>query len=184
MNRSPQMNMDRRRSLPVLVGLCAGLLALVLAPAAALAATTTLSSPTSLSGSATLTAIGFTATGAGVTATGTAEITVHWSQPASLGTTFDPNLVRQGRSLDPSDSYTRTPTGTMSVDYKLDDLQVSWDSIGPLSLGSPTYTTSGSCDLMAGGSDYVCTLSSSQITLFDSYPAPGGPTSSSAWPRP
>ena len=157
-----------------MAALCiAGLTAISIGPAAALAASTTQASPTSLSGSSTLAAVPFTATGAGITATGTAEISVHWTQPASLGTTFDPNLVRQGRALDPSDAYTRTPTGTMTIDYTLDGLQVSWDGIGPLDLGSPTYSTTGTCDLMAAGGDYVCNLSSNQIALLDTYPIPG-----------
>ena len=158
-----------------LVALCvAGLAAMTLAPVAVFASSTTLSSPTTLAGSSTLTAVPFTATSlVGVTATGTAAITVHWNQPATLGTVFDPNLVRQGRSLDPTDSYGRTPTGTMSVDYTLNDLKVSWDGIGPLSLGNPTYTTTGNCSLIAGGSDYDCPLTSSPVALLDTFPVPG-----------
>lgn len=174
MNRPPGTRVRRRRSTRAVIALgIAGLLSITLAAATVLAGTTSLSNPTSLAGNSTLTSVPFTATGGGVTATGTAAITVHWTQPASLGTTFDPNLVRQGRALNPSDSYARTPTGTMSIDYTLQDLKVSWGSIGPLSLGSPTYTTTGSCDLLAGGSDYVCHLTSSQVALLDTFPAPG-----------
>ena len=150
----------------------ASLVALALMPALALATSTSLSSPTTVSGSQPLASIPFVVTGSGVTATGTADLTLHWTQDASLGTTFDPNLVRQGRSLDPSDSYGRTAAGSMSVDYTLHNLEVSWDGIGPLSLGSPTFTTSGACDLAAGGSDYACHLTSgSKIELFP--PPPG-----------
>ncbi|MGD0863572.1 MAG: PKD domain-containing protein [Candidatus Limnocylindrales bacterium] len=166
MNRPFRPGVRRRRSMRAAVALCvAGLTALVLGPATALAATSSLSSPTSLSGDSTLASVPFTASGAGVTATGSADISVHWSQPTSLGTTFDPNLVRQGRALNPGDSYTRTPTGTVTVDYTLNNLQVKWDGIGPLSLGSPTFSITGPCDLKAGGSSYVCNLSSSQIGL-------------------
>ena len=158
----------------VLAAICtAAVTLLAIGPVAALAATSTVSNATSLSGDSTLTAVGFTASGAGVTATGTAEITVHWTQAASLDTTFDPNLVRQGRALDPADAYTRTGSGSMSVDYTIADLQVSWDGLGPFNLGSPTYSTTGTCDLMAGGSDYACHLESDQITLLDPSPLPG-----------
>ncbi|HEY5487299.1 MAG TPA: PKD domain-containing protein [Candidatus Limnocylindrales bacterium] len=174
MDRPFRSGVRRRRSMRAALALCvAGLAALTLGPATALAATTTLSNPTSLAGGSTLASVPFTASGAGVSATGSADISVHWSQPASLGTTFDPNLVRQGRALNPSDSYTRTPTGTMTVDYTLQGLQVSWGSIGPLSLGSPTFSMTGPCDLIAGGSDYVCNLASGQTSLLDTFPIPG-----------
>ena len=163
-----------RRPWRAFAALCAaGLVALVLAPATALAATSTLASPTTLSGSSTLTAVPFDTSGGGVSVSGTAEITANWSQPASLSTSFDPNLVRQGRALDPSDAYSRTSAGAMSVSYTLTNLQVSWDSVGPLSLGSPGFTATGSCDLLAGGPDYLCNLASPQIALLDSYPVPG-----------
>lgn len=148
------------------------LVALSLAPAVA-ASSTTLSSPTSLSGSSTVAAVPFDDTEAGVHVTGSADITVHWSQPATLGTVFDPNLVRQGRALDPSDSFGRPVAGIMSVDYSLTGLHAEWDSVGPINLGSPTYTTSGACSLKAGGPDYLCHLTSSQVTLFDTSPVPG-----------
>ena len=174
MNRVPESRGRPGRFRQLLVALSiAGLAALALGPAAALAASTTLSTPTSLSGNRTLTALGFNLSSSlGVTATGTAAISAHWTQPASLGTTFDPNLVRQGRNLNPTYSYTRTPTGTLTVDYTLQNLQVSWGSIGPLSLGSPTYSATGPCNLIAGGADYVCNLSSSQVSLLYPSPAP------------
>ena len=137
----------------------------IVAPATVLAAASTQSSPTSVSGDSTLAAVPFTAVGAGVTATGTAAISVQWSQAAALSTTWDPNLVRQGRALDPSDAYTRTSSGSLTIDYTLNDLQASWLGIGPLSLGNPTFSMTGPCDLMAAGGDYVCNLSSSQIGL-------------------
>src|SRR5262249_3782748 len=66
-----------------------------------------------------------------------------------------------------------TAPGAMSIDYSV-NISVSWDGIGPLNF-SPTFTTHGACDLKADGGDYVCHLSSNQITLLDSciiYPAP------------
>jgi PKD repeat protein len=159
----------RRRALGLAV-----LVTLALGTGSAAASTTTLSSPTTLSGNSTLASSQlFNESGSGVTATGDASITMHWTQNASLGTEFDPNLVRQGRSLDPTDSYTRSSPGSMSIDYSV-HVAVSWDGIGPLNF-SPTFTTSGTCDLKADGGNYVCHLSSSQISLLDScaiYPLP------------
>jgi len=137
-----------------------------------LAATTTLTQPTTLSGSRTLSSTGLTATGAGVTATTDLVTTLNWTQAATLDTTFDPNLVRQGRSLDPSDAYTPT-SGTMTLSWTLSNTLVSWDGIGPLDLGSPTFSATGSCNLMAGGGNYLCHLASSQLAIIDTYPVPG-----------
>jgi PKD domain len=158
----------RTRGLVALAAAC--LVALSLAPA--VAASSTLSSPTSLSGSSTVAAVPFHETGGGVTITGSKTITVSWTQPATLGTVFDPNLVRQGRALNPSDSYTPLP-GVMSVAYALTDLEISWEDIGPIHLGSPTYTTHGTCSLQAGGPDYSCDLDSPQVPVLDTFPAPG-----------
>ena len=151
----------RRRATRTLFALvAAGLVAAVVGPANALAASTTLASSTTVAGGSTLTALPFNASGGGVSVSGTAEITASWSQPASLSTTFDPNLLRQGRTLALSDAYGRSAAGAMSVSYTLTDLAVSWGTIGPLHLGSPGFTASGSCDLLAGGPNYVCNLSS------------------------
>ncbi len=164
----------RRRATRTLFALvAAGLVAAVVGPASALAASTTLPSSTTVAGGSTLTALPFNASGGGVSVSGTAEITASWSQPASLSTTFDPNLLRQGRTLALSDAYGRSAAGAMSVSYTLTDLAVSWGTIGPLHLGSPGFTASGSCDLLAGGPNYVCNLSSPQTALLDTYPVPG-----------
>src|SRR5215813_14246594 len=111
----------------------AGVLAgvgLVATAGAALAGTvTTLTNPTTLSGSQTISSTGVTATGAGVTATFDLQTSLTWSQSTSIGATFDSNLLRQGRALNPSDSYTRNGTGSMAVTWTLAGLNVSWDSI-------------------------------------------------------
>jgi PKD repeat protein len=174
--RTPRTSFRRRRPLGSLLSLCAaGLVVLAVGAAPASASTTTLSQATTLSGSQTLSSTGITATGLGVTATFDLTTTLNWNQVASLGTAFDPNLVRQGRSLDPSDSYTRTGSGSMALSWTLSNLMVSWDGVGPLSLGSPGLSATGSCDLEAAGPNEVCHLSSSQLTLLDScaiYPLP------------
>jgi PKD repeat protein len=140
---------------------------LIAAVPASASTVTTLTSPTTLSGSTDLSSLGVTATGAGVTATFDLDTSLQWSQAASVGTTFDANLVRQGRALNPSDSYSRTGSGSMSVTWTLSNLQVSWDGVGPLSLGSPSFSATGNCDLMAGGPPEVCHLASNQIGLLD-----------------
>ncbi|MCI0636045.1 MAG: hypothetical protein L0206_19335, partial [Actinobacteria bacterium] len=163
-----------RRFSSALAALFVAALAALAATTSASAATTTLTSPTTLSGDVTLGAVGITAeTILGVTATATATMSLDWSQPAQLGTEFDPNLVRQARSLDPMVSYSRTAGGTMSVDWTLEDLEVSWDSIGPLDLGSPGVSANGACDLVASGGDYVCNLASNTLQVLDTFPIPG-----------
>ena len=139
----------------------------------AAAATTTLTNPATFSGDRTLSSTGLSASGLGVTATTDLVTTLHWTQAASLNTTFDSNLVRQGRSLDPSDTYAHSVGGVMSVTWTLANSSVSWDGIGPIGLGSPSFSASGPCDLLASGPDYVCHLASSQASLLDTFPIPG-----------
>ncbi len=161
----------RRRSFRgVLALVLTSLAVLAVGVAPAAASTSTLSQPTTLTGSRLLSSTGITATDllSGLTATFDLQTSLDWTQGASIGTTFDPNLVRQGRSLDPSDTYTRSAPGSMSLSWTLSNLGVSWDGVGPLSLGSPGFSASGACDLKASGGNYVCHLSSSQIGLLDS----------------
>lgn len=165
-----------RRSWSGLAALCvAGLAALAVTAAPASASTTTLTSPTTLTGTSVLASSPFNLSSGGldpVVVSGDPAITMHWNQAAGIGTKFDPNLVRQGRSLDPVDSYTRTAPGSMSVNYAINNLNVSWD-IFSIPLGSPGITTSGTCDLKASGGDYVCHLTSSSGVGIDPYPVPG-----------
>ncbi len=163
----------RHRPARALTALSIVALMTVVAPTTVLAASSTQSSPTSLSGNATLASVPFDVTSAlGTSASGTAEITASWTQPASLSTTYDPSLVRQGQTLTLIDAYGRTPTSSLTIQYKLDNLQVAWGLIS-LSLGSPTFSMTGPCDLMSDTATETCKLSSGQVTLFDSYPAPG-----------
>ncbi len=57
----------------------------------------------------------------------------------------------------------------MTVNWTLDNLQVSWDGIGPLSVGSPGFSATGPCALLAGGPDYSCDLSSGDSDLAPRY---------------
>jgi PKD repeat protein len=61
----------------------------------------------------------------------------------------------------------------MSVTWTLNNLQVSWDGIGPVSLGSPQFAASGACTLLAGGPNYDCQFASNQNNLLDTWPIPG-----------
>ncbi len=165
---------QKARALAVICVATAALTGLAISVAPAGAATTTLSSPTALSGGQTLSSTGLTASGAGVTASTDLTTTLSWSQPAAVvSTAFDPNLVRQGRSPDPSDAYASTGAGAMTITWAMQNTQVSWDGIGPLNLGSPSFSATGPCTLEAGGSDYVCHLTSSQQSILDTYPVPG-----------
>ncbi len=155
------------------VATCLGVAA-ALAAALPARADTTLSPPTTFTGSRTLSSTGLTATSiTGVTATTDLVATLQWTQAATIDTTFDPNLVRQGRSLDPTDAYTRTSAGQMKLTWTLSNVSVSWDGIGPLDLGSPSFNATGACDLMADGSAYTCHVESGEVSIIDTYPVPG-----------
>jgi hypothetical protein len=81
---------------------------------------------------------------------------------------FDPNLVRQGRDLDPQDSYTRVGSGSMTVKANVNDLEVSWLAIGPIDLPDVTFNAlDGACGLKAGGGAYVCNLASDRVALIN-----------------
>jgi hypothetical protein len=153
-------------SLALLVALLAAV-ALTAAPASA--ATTTLTAPTSLSGQTPLGTTSFAAISvSGVVLTGDVDTSLQWTQSALLGVEFDPNLVRQGRELDPQDSYTRVGSGSMNVRANVNDLEVSWLSIGPLDLPDITFDAlDGSCALMAGGGSYQCDLASDRVALIN-----------------
>jgi PKD repeat protein len=154
----------------MLAALSVTALATVVAAAAPASAgtVTTFTSPTTLTGNTTLSDTGVTATDpvSGVTATFDLVTALKWTQAANVGVTFDSNLVRQGRSVDPSVSYTRNGSGSMTMTWTLSNLKVSWGSVGPLGLGSPAFNVTGDCDLLASGSE-TCHLASGQIGLLD-----------------
>lgn len=144
--------------------------ALVVRATPASAAVLTNSTP--FSGTRTLSSLGLSASGLGVTAATDLVTKLDWTQGASVSTTFDPNLVRQGQSPDPADSYARTGSGSMTLSWTLANTMVKW---GPFNVGpfSPSFSASGPCDLKAGGPNYLCHLTSSQISLLDTFPIPG-----------
>jgi len=156
------------------LGLALALLVVALAAVAvtaapASAATTTLTAPTSLSGQTPLGTTSFAAISiSGVVLTGDVDTSLEWSQSALLGVEFDPNLVRQGRDLDPQDSYTRVGSGSMTVKANVNDLEVSWLAIGPIDLPDVNFNAlDGACGLKAGGGAYVCNLASDRVALIN-----------------
>jgi PKD repeat protein len=124
-----------------------------------------------VSGSETTTQNGLTGGGSGVTASTDLITNVQLTQPATLGTFFDPSQVRQGQTVQANDSYNTPSAGNLTINWTLANTNVSW---GPFSIGpfSPTFSASGPCDILGGGPDYTCDVTSGQQTLLD----PGWPT--------
>jgi hypothetical protein len=164
----------------VLAALCvsaAGLVGLVAATATPAAANTTLTNPINLTGHSVLASIPFDRTSAlGVHVTGSLDSTVDWTQAATVSTDFDPNLLRQGRSLDPSDTYTPVGAGNMTATWAIDNLVVSWDGLGPFNIGTIGVSANGSCTMTTTGGDHLCHLESNRIMVLPPLPWPlGGP---------
>ncbi|RNM17302.1 PKD domain-containing protein [Nocardioides pocheonensis] len=89
-----------------------------------------------------------------------------------MAVSWNPDDVRQGRHLDPSDDYNRSASGTMSVTYSVSgtgSLDASSEGLGTLSIGfgPVSLTASGTCDLKTSGAAYTCHLESSSVDLFD-----------------
>ncbi|HET6165325.1 MAG TPA: PKD domain-containing protein [Marmoricola sp.] len=102
----------------------------------------------------------------------TASAALDWTQAAAVSVSWDPDDVRQGRHLDPSDDYDRTAPGTMSITYSVSgsaSVDASSEGLGTLSLsfGPLSITASGSCDLKTSGASYSCHLESGDVDLFD-----------------
>lgn len=91
-----------------------------------------------------------------------------WNQPAVISVDFDPDLVRQGRNLDPEVDFERPVSGTMSITYAIDADLVLDTEIGDLDVGfTESITASGTCALRASGTAYECHLASAEIGIFD-----------------
>jgi PKD repeat protein len=96
--------------------------------------------------------------------------TAHWSQPAAVSVDWNPDLVRQGRSVDPSVGYQRTATGTLSIDYKVQATLTlhSGDPFGDVDASfSKTLTATGPCNLRADSTSYTCHLESGSVGILD-----------------
>lgn len=123
---------------------------------------------TSLTGSGNIGSetYGFSSGALSGSATFSADAT--WGQPAVVSVDWDPDQVRQGRSVDPTVAYTRPVSGTLSIEYSVSgDLYLD-TSIGTLHMGlSESITASGSCALKGSGAAYDCHLESGDIGIFD-----------------
>src|SRR5579859_6786605 len=147
-------------------------LGLVAVSASASAAPTTVSTAIALAGNGAIGSSGATFNDGTLVATATMDTSLSWAQPALINVTYDPNNVRQGRSLDPTVSYTRVLPGTMTATYAVSAsacVNFNGSCIG-ISFGPITFTASGPCALLAGGSNYTCSLSSGSITVFQLCP--------------
>lgn len=91
-----------------------------------------------------------------------------WTQPAVVSVEWNPDLVRQGRSVDPTVDYDRPLSGTMSIEYSIDASLTLDTDIGDLDVGfDESITASGTCDLRASGTAYECHLESDEVGIFD-----------------
>lgn len=117
-------------------------------------------------------------------ASGSVQTTVDWNQSGVLGVEWDPNLVRQGRSLDPEVAWTPVGVGTMTVTYSLSGeacVYVEGSCLG-FSLGPVNFSASGPCELKVAGGNYDCNLTSNEIELFEPCPDPFNTGETSACP--
>jgi hypothetical protein len=152
-----------RRSAAALTAVAVGVGLVVAGTAPAFAGTST--NGTTLTGTTTLAHLSASDTWGSLSGTASADMSMNWSQVASVQVDWTDNLVRQGRSLDPTVTYARPAPGSMSITYSV-SASLSWDSF--VSIGvSASITASGPCDLRAGGSDYVCHLTSDDIGVLD-----------------
>lgn len=166
----PRIPTIRRRGTGLVAVLALSLTGLV--ATAAPAAADSGSIPTSLTGSASLGSETATASSGALSGSITASASLDWTQAAAIDVTWDPDDVRQGRHLDPTDDYGRVGSGQMSITYSVSGsatLDASSEGFGTLSLGfGPlSLTASGACDLKAGGPDYTCHLESGDVSLVD-----------------
>ncbi len=154
----------------------AGLTVLSLgASSPASAAPTTTNNTTNLAGNTTLGPTPYDITdSAGVNVTFDLSTVLNWTQSANLGTTYDPNQVRQGQSPAVLDSFSTPSPGNMSITWNITNLSFNWDGLGPFGLGNQQFAASGACTLAAGGPNYDCTFTSAQNTVLDQYPSPLG----------
>ena len=171
-NDLPRQPAVRRRFPRVVSVLCIGVAGLAVTGASGLAAgatpanaSTTVSSPTTVSGRVDLHSPGVSATSGGVTASFDLLETLSWSQPAQVSTTFESNQIRQGQSPALKSAFAAAGSGTMSVSWTLDDLNASFGGSGTISLGSPSFSASAPCTLATSGASYSCALGAGTTPL-------------------
>jgi hypothetical protein len=126
--------------------------------------------PTTLHGTGSLGSETATASSGPFSGSVTASAALDWTQAAAVGVSWDPDNVRQGRHLDPSDDYNRVGPGSMSITYSVSGSgSLDAGDLGTLTLGfgPVSITASGACDLKASGSSYTCHLESADVPLID-----------------
>lgn len=161
----------RSRSLWAFVATTATALTLIAFPT--VAGATTVNGATTATGDANLGTLSAGFDDGTFHASASLNTSVHWTQPALLGVSFDPNLVRQGRHLDPQDTFAAIAgLGTMTATYSVSATAgftysgTNYDvNFGPL-----TFTASGPCQLAASGGNYTCHLESDDVTVFQACP--------------
>jgi PKD repeat protein len=127
--------------------------------------------PVALHGAASLGSETASASSGALSGSITASASMTWDQTAAVGVSWDHDNVRQGRNLNPTDTYTRTLPGQMSITYSVSG-SVGIDTgsaFGVLSFGfgPDSLTATGSCDLKAGGPNYLCHLESNSVGIVD-----------------
>lgn len=115
---------------------------------------------------------------------GSVTTTVEWSQAGTVGVDWDPNLVRQGRSLDPSVGWSSAAPGGLTAHFTVDASACVWfdGSCYGFAVGPMTFDASGPCTLVPGGADYTCSLSSAEVEIIEPCPDPFDTGETSACP--
>jgi len=132
--------------------------------------------PSNLHGAGSLGSETASASSGAISGSITASAALSWDQASIVSVDWDPDDVRQGRHLDPTDHYTRPASGHMSIQYSvsasasLDASSVGLGSLG-IDFGPVSITADGACDLKAGGAAYACHLESGKVGLIDPTPA-------------
>jgi hypothetical protein len=157
---------DRRRSTGLMAAVALALVGLVAVPTAAFADSGSI--PTSLQGAGTIGSQTYSFTSGALSGSATFAANAQWGQPAAVAVDWDPDKVRQGRNIDPTVTYTRPSTGTLSITYSVHgDLYLDTD-IGTLHMGlGESITATGPCALKTSGSAYSCHLESGDVHVFD-----------------
>jgi len=166
----------KRSILRIFMSIIMGVSLLFMTSTGIFAVDTTLTNPTNFSGSKTLSQTNVELEGSGVSTWFDIDTTVSWNQVANINATYDPNLVRQGRNLDPTVSVNRPVNGIIKITWTLKNLRAGWDgATWYVELGDQTFSAFANCDMYAEGSGYSVHLESGQITLLDSYPLLNSP---------
>jgi PKD repeat protein len=170
----PSAGSGRRRTtgFAAVLALALGGLVAVASPASADSG----SIPIALHGTGSLGSETASASSGAISGSITASASLAWDQASVVSADWVPDKVRQGRDLDPTDQYSRTAPGHLSITYSVSasaSLDASSVGAGTLSIGfgPVSITADGTCDLKTSGADYTCHLESGSVSLIDPTPA-------------